>query len=250
MCDLFSWIKCKDGSIWYNTDKDVEREGLDYIDGIGHSAIEKIWKVSGAHCEGILKVPKQLALDVNRGKCAKMAKAAKWAGIHYSAKGEIDSPWWPKDFIKGIPETKFFKPSKKFTIPKNWKVFPTKDDARDAATDAAREASRDAAWAAAWDAAKVAAKAAARDAAWAAAWAAARDAATDAVRDDARDDARDAVRVVAWAAARDAVLVVCCYLSVPKSKHYKYALSRWAVWDAGYGLLCDINGTFYVYKEI
>jgi len=57
--------------------------------------------------------------------------------------------------------------------------------------------------------------------------------------------ARDAARDAAW----DAALVARCYLAFPASTHYKYALSRWAIWEAGYGLLCDIEGTFFVYKK-
>jgi len=42
---------------------------------------------------------------------------------------------------------------------------------------------------------------------------------------------------------------ICSDLKINK-KHRKHAKDRWAVWQAGYGLLCDVNGELYVYKRV
>ena len=75
-------------------------------------------------------------------------------------------------------------------------------------------------------------RAAARAAAWAAARAAARDAARDA----------------AWDAALLARVLICQGLKLDK-KHTIHAQKRWEVWQKGYGLLCDVDGVFYVYEK-
>ena len=68
---------------------------------------------------------------------------------------------------------------------------------------------------------------------WSAAWDAARGAAGDAAGD------------AAW----DANLFARCLLVKDKiaKKHFKHAMARWKVWQAGYGLKCDVNGKLYVY---
>jgi len=155
---------------------------------------------------------------------------------------------------------------------------------RDAAWDAARatagDAARDAAGVAAGDAAGAAAGAAAWDAAWAAAWAAARAAAGAAAGDAAgdagvaagvaagdagataraaawdaagaaaRDAARDAAQAAARAAAWDAALYARSIIAGDKlaKKHRDHIKARWRVWQKGYALLCDVNGTLYVYS--
>jgi hypothetical protein len=30
----------------------------------------------------------------------------------------------------------------------------------------------------------------------------------------------------------------------------KHARARWDVWQRGFGLLCDVNGVFYVYRKL
>ena len=86
-------------------------------------------------------------------------------------------------------------------------------DTRDAASDAASDAAREAAWEAAWEAARYAAS--------------------------------DAARVAALMAA----LIVCDDLPIPR-QHVDYARKRWAVWQAGYGVLCDVNGVLYCYRKL
>jgi hypothetical protein len=121
--------------------------------------------------------------------------------------------WWRacRDFVATIPQTEWFQ----HVQPPDpaWRVFP----ARDAAGAAAMAAARDAAW----DAAMDAAMAAARDA--------------------------------AWAAAGDAALYVlacgiCADLPLADA-HRQHADARWRVWQAGYGLACDVQGVLYVYER-
>ena len=157
--------------------------------------------------------------------------------------------WWQacRDFVATIPQTPWFQR----TQPPDpaWRVFPTWDAAWDAAGAAARDAARVAAWDAAEAAARGAARTAAGDAAWATAWAAARDAAWDAAGASAGASARAAAR----AAAGDAALYVlacgiCADLPLADARR-QHADARWRVWQAGYGLVCDVNGILYVYER-
>ena len=75
-----------------------------------------------------------------------------------------------------------------------------------------------------------------------------RDATWDAARDAAWDAARDAARDAAWDAALIARVLICQGLKLDK-KHIVHAEARWDVWKRGYGLLCDVDGVFYVYKK-
>ena len=72
---------------------------------------------------------------------------------------------------------------------------------------------------------------AALDAAWDAALGAARDAAWDAARD----------------AALSAALIICDGLPV-QQQHVDHVRRRWAVWQAGYGVVCDVDGVLYCYR--
>jgi hypothetical protein len=160
--------------------------------------------------------------------------------------------WWQacRDFVATIPQTPWFQR----TQPPDpaWRVFP----ARAAARDAAGAAAGAAAWAAAGDAARAAARDAAGDAAMdaarAAAWAAARAAAGAAAGAAAWAAAWDAAWAAAGDAARDAALyVLACGICAdlpPADAHRQHADARWRVWQAGYGLACDVQG-LYVYER-
>ena len=52
-------------------------------------------------------------------------------------------------------------------------------------------------------------------------------------------------------AARDASLLVGCIAAwdEPTEVNTAYALRRWSVWTAGYGLLRDTNGVLYCYRK-
>ena len=61
-------------------------------------------------------------------------------------------------------------------------------------------------------------------------------------------------RAAARDAARDAVLYariifLCAGLEIDK-KHVDYIKKRWEVWEAGYGVLCDIDGVLYCYEKL
>ena len=72
-----------------------------------------------------------------------------------------------------------------------------------------------------------------------AAWAAAKGAAWDAARTAARD--------AEW----DAALLAICLLTHKHidPKHLAYALMRWAIWQAGYGVAAEVDGTHYCYRR-
>lgn len=57
MCDMVSWIE-KNGKNWFVTDADLEAfneshpgNEISLYDSVGHSAVEKIWNVSGDHMQ-------------------------------------------------------------------------------------------------------------------------------------------------------------------------------------------------------
>ena len=262
MCDLFSWIEDKNGKIWFNTDEDIEIAEMSFVDGIGHGAIEQIWKVSGEHKESLTKVPLELADAVNRGKCVKMAEAGRAKGIRYNSKGEIDAPWWPATLIEEARTLKYLDNHAE-PLPE-WKLFDTRRDAQAAALKAAREA----AWEDTWNVAWKAAREAAREAAWEAAQEAARGAAWEASLKAAQEAALLAALKAAWGAARGAAwgaaegaaleaagvaaLLACCqvaFYNKPRNKYLRHAKKRWEVWQRGYGCYCDIGGVLYCYKR-
>ena len=81
---------------------------------------------------------------------------------------------------------------------------------------------------------------AARDAVWNAAGNAAEYAAGNAAEYAARDATGDAALL--------AQLYVCSGLGIDP-KHMEHAKLRWSVWEAGYGVLCDVNGVIYAYEK-
>ena len=84
-----------------------------------------------------------------------------------------------------------------------------------------------------------------------AAWDAAGDAAWDAARTAARDAAGDAARTAARDAAGDAALAAECLLMRDHiaPEHLAYALMRWAIWVAGYGVAVEVDGVHYCYRR-
>lgn len=130
-----------------------------------------------------------------------------------------------QEYIDSIESVDYFSGSG--PLPEGCKLYKTRD--------AAWAAAKGAAWDAEWDAAL--------DAAWAAAWDAAGDAAWDAAWDAARTAARDAE----W----DAALLAICLLTHKHidPKHLAYALMRWAIWQAGYGVAAEVDGTHYCYRR-
>ena len=66
-----------------------------------------------------------------------------------------------------------------------------------------------------------------------------------------RDAAWDAARTAARDAAGDAALLAICLLvqGFIDPKHLAYALMRWAIWQAGYGVAAEVDGTHYCYRR-
>ena len=239
MCDLFSWIEDKNGNVWFNTDEDIEIAKMSFVDGIGHRAIEQIWKVSGENKESLTKVPLKLADAVNRGKCIKMAAAGRAKGVHYNSKGEIDAPWWPAALIEEARTLKYFDNHAE-SLPE-WKLFDTRRDAWEATGNLA------------WD--SVAWFIVAQDAVWKAsreaAWYVAQDAVGAAVG-AAVELAVGAAVAAVWDVARNATLLARCqvaFYNKPRSKHFRQAKKRWEVWQRGYGCFCEVGGVLYCYKR-
>jgi len=133
------------------------------------------------------------------------------------------------NFIASLKKIKWFSFSGK--ISKSWHISFGDNliTARKAAEDAVMDAKWDAAGDAVWDAV------------WDAKW--------DAVMDAARRAAEDAVWDAVWDAKWDAALYAKCLLVKNKiaKKHFNHAKERMKVWQAGFGLLCDVNGKLYVY---
>ena len=140
-------------------------------------------------------------------------------------------------------------------LPEGCKLYETRAAARAAAGVAAWAAARGYAWDAArdaaWDAAEGAGRTAewdaVRTAAWVAALAAVRTAADIAAGVAARGHARTAARD----AAGDAALLAICLLvqGFIGPKHLAYALMRWAIWAAGYGVAVEVDGVHYCYRR-
>lgn len=84
-----------------------------------------------------------------------------------------------------------------------------------------------------------------------AAWAAAKGAEWDAEWDAALDAAWDAARTAARDAAGDAALAAECLLMRDHiaPEHLAYALMRWAIWVAGYGVAVEVDGVHYCYRR-
>lgn len=144
-------------------------------------------------------------------------------------------------------------------LPEGCKLYETRAAARAAAGVGAWAAARGYAWDAAQDGAWVAAEGAAlaaawdavRTAAWVAALAAVRTAADIAAGVAARGHARAAARDAMRDAAGDAALAAECLLvrHLIDPKHLAYALRRWAIWAAGYGVAAEVGGVHYCYRR-
>ncbi len=200
--------------------------------------------------------PYTRALDIDR-KVFDVDKARVLAYLDgldlHTICGDIEGLRAFCDRMKDVP---FFK--RCGSLPDGVKLFKTwaaaRAAARAAAMDAARAAAMDAARAAAMDAARAAAMDAARDAAMdaarAAAMDAARDAAWDATRDAASDATWDAASDAAWDATLYARIIFLCADLEIDEKHVEHVKKRWAVWEAGYGVLCDVDGVLYCYEKL
>jgi len=141
------------------------------------------------------------------------------------------------DFLASLQEVKWF--SGLGELPEGCLLFDSLDAAKGAAKGAAALASLRAL---ASGAAKGAACGASLDVAW--------DAELKAAWYAGRKAAWDAVLEFSWDAATDAALVATCLAVLDDASEVNTAcaLRRWSVWQAGYGLLCDVGGTLYCYR--
>ena len=143
---------------------------------------------------------------------------AYWLYRHLPDKTDADhsvmfGDKWPKlrDFLATIKSIPWLDNHGPEPVGDDIRMYDTRGAARDAALVAARDAARDAAW----DAALVA--------------------------------ARDAALVAARDAALSAALIICDDLLIPQ-QHVDHVRRRWAVWQAGYGVVCDVDGVLYCYR--
>ena len=61
--------------------------------------------------------------------------------------------------------------------------------------------------------------------------------------------ARDAARDAAGDAALLACVHICDGLALDQ-KHIDHAKLRWSIWQAGYGVLCDVDGALFCYRKV
>jgi hypothetical protein len=110
MCEFISWIE-KDKKVYFLTDKDVEAKGWEFVDSVGHSAIEKFYGVTGKHREiPNAFPPKEVIAEFNKGHMVKLMKA--W-GKTLEIKGRTvkvmssDGFWCEKEYNKQGLETRY-----------------------------------------------------------------------------------------------------------------------------------------------
>ena len=146
-------------------------------------------------------------------------------------------PTHVQEYIYSVGIVDYF--SGRGPLPEGCKLYETRAAARTASGVAAWAGARGYAWEDARDGAWTAAEVAGRTAADIAAGVAA--------RGHARGHARDAMRD----AAGDAALAAECLLMRDHiaPEHLAYALMRWAIWVAGYGVAVEVDGVHYCYRR-
>lgn len=281
MCEFFSFVH--DGKKIYYFDGEQRKNGVKMPDGnqIGsydsHSSITCYYKLDD---DGVNKFEynpytDKLVLD-GKTICEWDERTIReqLAGIDWQPiAGDVEGA---REFIRGLKDIPWLKPDGTVEDSEEIKVFETKC----AANDAARAAcdAYDVAFTDVWNAAYNAARDAAMDAAKHAPWAAAYDAAWDVAHDNtwaaakaaAYDAAKhapwaatwaavyDAAKPAPWAAAKAAAWEVASYCAMHfvcgdlkiDEKHREHIRKRFAIWQHGYGVLCDVNGIIYAYKKI
>ena len=100
MCDFCSWMK-KGNKVYYLTDDIIEAKWgavltEEFQNHIGHRSIQAYFGTEVEdldHAEGVLKVPRPIARDINAGKMRKMAEASDppYQNLRYSRKGDLIS---------------------------------------------------------------------------------------------------------------------------------------------------------------
>jgi hypothetical protein len=230
MCDFISWIE-KDGvNYWSRDDEVLAKYGEVTNNHCGHSTIRECQGIlGGIERESCMIVPYEIAASVNRGEMKLLAKAGGWSGAHFTERGTQNASYWLrfKAKIKKYKNITYTLDNHGLIDP-NWMIFDTRDQTRTQAWDWAW----DQAWSQAWDWARTQAGTQTRTQAWDQAWTQA--------RDQAWDWARDQANVISS-------VIIDGYES---TIWYDYFKRRFAIWEAGYGCLCDVNGVFYVYRKL
>ncbi len=222
MCQFFSFISDGQGSIKYfdynqRLAKVKMRDGSDIESYDSHTSIATFYGLTGAKEDQWNKweynpFTDKLVLDNQNTADDRGAVAESLKRIDWNALcGDIESI---RDLIAQVTIIPWFKNNGE--IPDGVKLFETRAAARAAARDAARDAAGDAAGSAA--------------------------------RDAAGDAAGSAAKAAAWDAVTLARLHVCGGLEID-AKHMEHMRKRWAVWESGYGVACDVNGVIYAYKK-
>ena len=125
-------------------------------------------------------------------------------------------------FLASISKIKWFGNHR--PLKAEWQIFDTMDTAWSKARNTAKDAFWSKAWNTAWNAA------------CSAVW----------------NTGKDIVWSIPWNAAKDAALyaqmLICLDFNLEK-RHIDHIKACWETWKRGYGLLCDVNGTLYVYRK-
>ena len=88
MCDFPSWIIDEAGKAHWLVDKDIQRAIEDgklksWDDAVGHSALEKVLGITGAHHEGREGLPAAFVSDIKSGRCMRMIKTEPAGAIKH-----------------------------------------------------------------------------------------------------------------------------------------------------------------------
>jgi len=153
-------------------------------------------------------------------------------------------------FLASISKIKWFGNHR--PLKAEWQIFDTMDTAWSKARNTAKDAFWSKAWNTAWNAACSAVWNISKDTARNAVKDAAKDAAWNAASSAVWNTGKDIVWSIPWNAAKDAALyaqmLICLDFNLEK-RHIDHIKACWETWKRGYGLLCDVNGTLYVYRK-
>jgi hypothetical protein len=193
----------------------------------------------GKEHESFLKIPPEIAASVNRGEMKRLAKAGGWNGISFTRAGSNNTPYW----------LRYEKELKKYynvtcpldnhgPIDPRWMMFDTKMDAENymKSLPADRDKSLNRAVRQVWAQVRGQFRMQARDEAWDKL----QTMKDDSLKNQSAYQFRD----------RSQVIVSAIIDGYEETEWYSYFKKRLAIWEAGYGVLGDIAGVFYVYKHL
>lgn len=89
--DFPCWKTTQDGVVLFVTDETADAHGIAYVDGVGHSAIDRVWpRNDGRPGEGF-PCPRELARAIRAGKMRRLAAAAGYSLVRVNSAGRLDS---------------------------------------------------------------------------------------------------------------------------------------------------------------